>query len=111
MQEVIDGKFTLEELVAQLTVKEMASMAVGKTSTEIDFAIGQACALVPGAAGETSSILKDRDVINLVLADGPAGLRLTPHFRSDSNGKLWKGGEVLGDYISELEPAQPGDVD
>ncbi|KAK8876164.1 hypothetical protein M9Y10_006353 [Tritrichomonas musculus] len=111
MQEVIAGKYTLEELVAQLTVKEMASMAVGKVSDEIDSAVGQACALVPGAAGETSSILKDRGVENLILADGPAGVRLTPHFRSDANGKLRKGGEVWGDYVAEIEPFQPGDID
>ena len=111
MQEVIAGQYTVQELVAQLTVKEMASMCVGKVSVEVESAIGQACALVPGAAGETSDILKERGVDNLILADGPAGLRLTPHFRTDSNGKLRKGGEVFGDLISPLEPAQPGDID
>ena len=111
MQEVIEGKFTVEEMVAQLTVKEMASMAVGKVSVEVESAIGQACALVPGAAGETSDILKERGVDSLILADGPAGLRLTPHFRTDSNGKLRKGGEVFGDLVTEIEPFQPGDID
>lgn len=53
MQEVIEGKFTIEEMVAQLIVKVMASIAVGKVSAEIESAVGQACALVPGAAGET----------------------------------------------------------
>ncbi|KAK8842125.1 hypothetical protein M9Y10_026352 [Tritrichomonas musculus] len=111
MQEVIEGKYTVQELVAQLTVKEMASMCVGKVSAEFDSAIGQACALVPGAAGETSSILKERGVENLILADGPAGLRLTPHFRTDSNGKLRKGGETFGDLVTPIEPFQPGDID
>lgn len=111
MQEVIAGKYTVEELVAQLTVPEMASMAVGKIAKEVESAIGQASALVPGAAGETSAILENRGVNALVLADGPAGLRLTPHFRTDSKGVLRKGGMMIGDLVTEIEPAQPGDID
>ena len=53
MQEVIEGKFTIEEMVEHLIVNVMASMAVGKVSAEIESTVGQACALVPGAAGET----------------------------------------------------------
>ena len=111
MQEVIEGKYTIEEMAAQLTVKEMANLTVGKVSVEAEGAIGQACAKVPGGAGETSDILKNRGVDNVILADGPAGLRLTPHFRTDSKGNLRKGGEMLGDFVAEIEPYQPGDID
>ena len=35
--------------------------------------------VVPGAAGDTTSLLlEDRNVKNMILADGPAGLRLNP---------------------------------
>ena len=111
MQDIIEGKYTIEKMVAQLTVKEMASMAVGKVSTEIESAVGQACSLVPGAAGETSSILEKRGVINLIVADSPAGLRLTPHFRTDAKGNMRQGGEVLGDLITPIEEFQQGDID
>lgn len=111
LDEVIAGQYTTEELVAQLAVAELANMAVGKVSSDMDSAIGQACSLVPGAAGETSSILKERGVSNLILADGPAGLRLTPHFRTDANGHLRKGGEMFTDFVTPLEPYQPGDID
>lgn len=111
MQEVIAGKYAIEDIVAQLTIKEMTSICVGKVSNGIESAIGQASSLVPGAAGETSNILKERGVDNLILADGPAGLRLTPHFRTDSNGKMRKGGEAFGDIITPIEPYQPGDID
>lgn len=110
MQEVIAGQYTIKELVAQLTVKELANTCVGRVSVEVESQIGQACALVPGAVGETTDILKSRGVDNVILADGPAGLRLTPHFRTDSNGKLKKGGEVFGDTVIGFEEKQPGDM-
>lgn len=97
------GKYTIQELVAQLTVKEMAYMAIGRVNTEMDSTIGQARGSVPGGAGETSDILKERGVEKLTLADGPTGLRLTPHFRCDSKGVLRKGGEVFGDISIPIE--------
>ena len=111
MQEVIAGKYTIEELVAQLTVKEMASMAVGKVSKKLESVVGMTSAAVPGAAGETSEILQNRGVICLAFADGPAGLRLTPHFRTDPNGKMRKGGEIYSDIVTPFEDSQPGDID
>lgn len=111
MQEIIEGKYTIEDMVAQLTYKEMANLCVGKVSVEVESAVGQACVTVPGAAGETSDILKNRGVSNIIFADGPAGLRLTPHFRTDSEGNLKKGGEILGEIAVEFEPYQQGDID
>jgi beta-glucosidase len=64
---------------------------------------------VPGAAGDTSSILNDsRKVKNLILADGPAGLRLQPHFKTNLSGEVIPGGWVMsgveqpfGDDVNE----------
>lgn len=47
MQEVIAGQYTIEELVVQPTVKELANTCVGKVSVEVESLIGQDCALVP----------------------------------------------------------------
>ena len=47
----------------------------------------------------------------MLNADGPAGLRLMPHFRTDAEGHILPGGEVFGDYISEFPEKKPGDVD
>ena len=89
LADVMAGKADLKELVAQLTIEEMATLTVGvarggfgSTAT-----IGAASAAVPGAAGDTTStLIESRGVPNIVLADGPAGLRLSPHFVADKDG-------------------------
>ena len=49
--------------------------------------VGNSGRSVCGAAGETTMLLKDRGIDqSLVLADGPAGLRLTPVYAEDENG-------------------------
>ena len=83
MDDVRSGKASLEEFTAQLTVRELAEICVGSArgGQGTDTVIGSASALVPGAAGDTTSLLlEDRNVKNMILADGPAGLRLNPHF-------------------------------
>ena len=47
---------------------------------------GDSSQTVAGAAGETSGCLKDRGVPALVMADGPAGLRLSRLYASDKKG-------------------------
>lgn len=89
--DVRNGRCTVEELVSQLTVKELAAVCVGTFSSgEVDAnVIGGASDSVPGAAGDTTSILKEsRGIEGVIFADGPAGLRLTPHFKVSPNGKI-----------------------
>jgi beta-glucosidase len=43
----------------------------------------------------------------MILADGPAGLRLQPHFKTTKAGKMIPGGDVLGDAITPF----PEDLD
>ena len=101
IQDVIDGKATVEDLAAQLTVEELADLCVGTLRAGMggdadgkDNVVGNASATVPGAAGDTSSIIwESRGVKNLILADGPAGLRLQPHFKTTKEGELLPGGE------------------
>lgn len=99
------GRCTVEELTAQLTVEEMANICVG-TLRKGGSIVGNASCNVPGAAGDTSPILREsRGVKNMVLADGPAGLRLQPVFRTDKAGDL-----LPGDLSSPL-PAGYTDED
>ncbi|MCD7920602.1 MAG: glycoside hydrolase family 3 C-terminal domain-containing protein [Clostridiales bacterium] len=110
MEDVRSGAYTMEQLVAQLTVEEMADLCVG-TARDAGSVIGSAAQGVPGAAGDTSTLLAYRGVRRMTNADGPAGLRLTPHFRTDAEGNLLPGGEMFGDLVSQLPPCQPGEVD
>ena len=110
LEEVRDGKYTMEQLVSQLTVEEMAEWCVG-SARDNENVIGAASKVVPGAAGETSLALAHRGVRDMVNADGPAGLRLIPHFRTDAEGKLLPGGSAIGGMGEAFGPKQEGDVD
>ena len=110
IQDVIDGKATVEELAAQLTVEELADLCVGTLRTSMggdpegkDNVIGNASATVPGAAGDTSSIIwESRGVKNLILADGPAGLRLQPLFKTTKEGDTPSGRRRHGRHLCSL---------
>ncbi len=99
------GRCTVEELVSQLSVEEMAQLCVGTLRAEGGSLVGNASYTVPGAAGDTSSVVsKSRGIRNLILADGPAGLRLQPVFKTDKEGNLLPGGSVLGDITEPFDP-------
>ena len=96
LEDVRHGVCTVEELTAQLTVEEMATLCVGTLRLGEGSVVGNASYLVPGAAGDTSAILEQsRGIRPLILADGPAGLRLQPIFKTDKAGQLLPGGEVV----------------
>ncbi len=92
--DVFCGRASVQDLVSQLTVEEMATLCVGtmrEGGNAISF-IGQASDVTPGAAGDTSSILKEsRGIRNLVMADGPAGIRISKIYGTDQNGHVVPG--------------------
>lgn len=104
-RDVKTGACQLEELVAQLTIEELAAICVGTHRTQGGSLIGTASRLVPGAAGDSSAILwEGRGIKSMILADGPAGLRLQPVFRTDQQGRLLPGGSVIDDAIETFDP-------
>jgi beta-glucosidase len=108
LDDVKAGTCTVEELVSQLTVEEMAELCVGTLREDESSVVGNASYTIPGAAGDTSSVIKDsRKVRNIILADGPAGLRLQPHFKMTDEGEMIPGGEILGDAVTQF----PDDLD
>lgn len=91
MTDVLAGDASLDDLVGQLTIEEMADLCVGTAREGVgaESIIGAASMVSPGAAGDTtSSLIADRNVMNMVLADGPAGLRLAKEFKTDRNGRI-----------------------
>lgn len=110
MSDVDSGSYTLEQLVAQLTVEEMADLCVGaaRNGTSI---IGMGAVEVPGAAGDISINLKaTRGIRRMTNADGPAGLRLASHFRVDADGIPLPMADPSGKGVDVL-PAKEGETD
>lgn len=107
-EDVKAGRCTVEELVSQLSIEEMAELCVGTLRAD-GSVIGNASYSVPGAAGDSSSVIKEsRGIKNMILADGPAGLRLQPVFKTDKEGNILPGGAVHGNFT---EPFDPGYTD
>ena len=96
MDDVRSGRASLDDLTAQLTVEEMAELCVGTARGGMggNSVIGAASVACPGAAGDTTSrMIEDRNIRNMILADGPAGLRLSRYFSADRDGNLIPGSE------------------
>lgn len=94
LDDVLNGKATLDDLTAQLTIRELAALTVGAERGGLGSVstVGAASGSVPGAAGDTTMEMADsRGITNLVLADGPAGLRLSKSFVSDGEGNVIPG--------------------
>lgn len=69
--------------------------------------LGSAGIRVPGSAGETTEELEQRGVPSLIMADGPAGLRLRQSYEVDRKSNQIYGTGVLGSLENGfLEPAQ-----
>ncbi|MCR5271786.1 MAG: glycoside hydrolase family 3 C-terminal domain-containing protein [Lachnospiraceae bacterium] len=80
------------EIMRELPLAKKATLCCGRPSSGSSEFIGNAAVTVPGAAGETTPILKDEfDVANIVLADGPAGIRIQQRYEEDPNtGKIFE---------------------
>ncbi len=100
MDDILNGRCTVEELTAQLSVEELAVLCVGTERRGEGSIVGSASNVVPGAAGDSAALLaEDRGIKGMIMADGPAGLRLQPHFKTTMDGKMIPGGAVMGDVI------------
>ena len=77
-EDVSRGEAVLDDFIAGLTDRELAYLCIGDFNDDggLSF-IGNAASTVAGAAGESTNRLSDRGVPSLVMADGPAGLRLS----------------------------------
>lgn len=113
LNDVKEGRATLDELIAQLSVEEMTSLCVGRFGDihAQSGMIGSSSTAVPGAAADTvSTLIESRKIPNMILADGPAGLRLYPHFKATPEGRLLPGGEVFGMDVKPFPKDTPEDA-
>lgn len=63
-------------IVKDLRIEQMIQLSTGDPGKGQGSSLGAAGISVPGSAGETSTVAYENGVANIVLADGPAGLRL-----------------------------------
>lgn len=95
---VYEKKPEIENRMKKLSDEMLAYINVGAFPPKggIRSIIGDAGRSVAGAAGETTGILKEKGVPVLVMADGPAGIRLSRKYYEDE-----KGVHALGEPIPE----------
>jgi beta-glucosidase len=81
------GKSSIKEVIAAMTLEEKAKLVVGNGFRMPGMGgptVGQTQDKVPGAAG-TSFAIPRLGIPSMVLADGPAGVRISPIRNNDSS--------------------------
>ena len=68
------------KIVKGLTTEQLIQLSTGDPGKGQGSSLGAAGISVPGSAGETSTAAYEQGVANIVLADGPAGLRLNQEY-------------------------------
>ena len=100
---------TDDGLLDGFTAEELALLNVGNfdpSKMSISSVIGDASQSVAGAAGESTCLFKDRGIDSIIMADGPAGIRIARRYYEDAKGK-----HVIGSAIPEsMTDMLPGAV-
>ena len=101
-----DALQEIDPKIKGLSDEELAYINVGAFDPRMGVLsiIGNASQNVAGAAGETTSQLKDKGIEPLVMADGPAGLRLSKNYVRDDKG-VHAVGETMPETILDFMPA------
>lgn len=83
-----DVDYPVNDRIKALSDEELAYVNIGAIDSNADerAVIGNAATQVAGAAGESTSLLRDKGLKALIMADGPAGLRLAKEYYVDENG-------------------------
>lgn len=107
-EEVTRGVKTVDEFVAGLTDEQLAYLCIGayKDSEDLMEVIGNAASTVAGAAGETTHRLEDMGVPVLVMADGPAGIRLAPTYKVVDGQAKAVSASLGGDFMALFTPEE-----
>ena len=93
-------KADIPEEISNLTNEDLVKLNIGAFNPKAGAAsvIGSASSSVAGAAGETAHI---KDLPYLIMADGPAGLRISRDYTKDENG-VHAAGQTMPESTLEL---------
>ena len=94
----------IDPAVTALSDEELVYLGIGSFDPKggIMSVIGNQASAVAGAAGQTTTALTGKGIGSLVMADGPAGLRLTPRFYRDEAGAHGLGGGMPESFLEFL---------
>ena len=97
----------IEEEIRTLSDGDLAYLSVGGYSEKFSLSsvIGNAARHVAGAAGETTSKFESRGIGTLVMADGPAGLRLSRDYYTAADGAHAVGESSISESFLDLMDA------
>lgn len=96
---------SLEDL-SEFSIKELATICVGKHSDAEDMAaiIGNSASRLAGGAGETAAIVSEKGYGTIVMADGPAGLRIATKYIETEDGQEGMDAEAFSSILNILPP-------
>ncbi len=96
---------TVDDTVATMTAEELCLMHIGAFDPKggLTSVIGNASLSVAGAAGETVGAFHDRGIPTMVMADGPAGLRISARYYEDKKG-LHSFGPTMPETLLQFMP-------
>ena len=96
----------VDPLIEALSNEELCYLNIGAFDPKAGTmsVVGEASQSVAGGAGETAGLLKGKGIPTLVMADGPAGLRLSRQYTRDEKG-VHPVGATTPESILELMPA------
>jgi len=107
----VEKSYSYENIAIQpeimaMSDEELAYLCIGAHNPKGGMAsvIGSAATHVAGAAGESCGLYENKGLKPLIMADGPAGLRLSKEYFVDEDGKAYGLGPALPGFVSDFLP-------
>lgn len=106
-KEVVNGSKSIDDFVGGLSEEQLAYLSIGlfDEGGKMGSIVGTSAVSVAGAAGETTMKLSDLLVPSIVMADGPAGLRLCTQYKV-ADGEIKGIDNSLANIMEFMEPEE-----
>lgn len=83
-QEVVSGNKSIDDFISGLDSRQLTYLSMGafrESQDSIESIIGASAESLAGAAGETTGKLKELGLPTIIMADGPAGIRVCKEYK------------------------------